>query len=364
MNFTNKHIILMILTIIILTFVYNYDVYIVEKNQPICKPIYVTKRILTPDMEEKLLENGISLQEPMNLIDEEVIEGFNTLIGQTLSDNMNTPGHQLSTFIVSGVVDKKKMKVMDSTIKVLANIPTTFNVPTIKQMVEYFGMIYETSPTLGNFYQNVASSTKIKEQPYNSKYAQLILFLIGKFNNDIENCIEKPSEKCGFLKENYQQENSSTIPEYLQESSEKKLIPKIVNKLVPKVANELTNELAQEIRSEIIHDINKKLDNVQNKDNFTSHSSCSSCSSNSSNPYKIHPSANSGYSGEIPNRGLLPAKPFSLTDYNERAEPETCFNKCNVKCPVNSLVPTRLKPEEFGIIEPQDNSMNYYSSFN
>jgi hypothetical protein len=280
---------------------------------------------LTADSEEKLIENGVSTtKETMGLMDEEVIEGFNTLMGETNLDTMTTPGQQLSTFIVSGVNDKKKMKVMDSTIKVLANIPTNFDVPTIKQMIEYFGMIYQTAPNLGIFYQNVASSTKIKESPYNSKYAQLILFLIGKFNNDVENCIEKPSENCGFLREPFNPKKSDIVPEYLQEPVQK-------------------NNLAQEIRNELI---SRKSDNE---------SSCSSCSNNVA-PYKMHSSAKPGYIGEMPNRGLLPAKPFAMTDYTAKPEPEQCFNKCDVQCPVS-------KPEGFGIIEPQDNSMNYYSSF-
>ena len=57
MNFTNKHIVLIIIAIIIIAFIYNYDVYIVQKNQPICKPIYVTKKILTPDEEKSLPKN-------------------------------------------------------------------------------------------------------------------------------------------------------------------------------------------------------------------------------------------------------------------------------------------------------------------
>ena len=236
MNLTNKHIILIILAIIILAFIYNYDVYIVEKNLPICKPIYVTKRILSPNAEELLLDDGIpQIKEGMDLIDDEIIEGFNTLMGQPLpgqtiptqistgqistgqilglsnpqlvnpqtSDNMNlnTPGQSLSTFTVTEVTDKKKIKVMDSVIKVLSNIPTNLDVNVIKQVIEYFGMIYQTSSSLGVFYQNVTSSTKIKETPYNTKYALLVLFLIGKFNNDVEGCIERPKNECGYVQE-------------------------------------------------------------------------------------------------------------------------------------------------------------------
>ena len=57
MNLTNKHIVLIIIAIIIVAFIYNYDVYIVQKYEPICKPIYVTKKILNTD-EENLLNNN------------------------------------------------------------------------------------------------------------------------------------------------------------------------------------------------------------------------------------------------------------------------------------------------------------------
>lgn len=303
MNFTNKHIILIILTIIILAFIYSYDVYIVEKNQPICKPIYVTKRILTPDAEELLVNNGVSqLKEGMDLIDDEIIEGFGTLMGQgtpgqtmnqTLNNiaetgNMNTPGQTLSTFTVSGVTDKKKVKVMDSVIKVLANIPTNLEVNIIKQMVEYFAMIYQTSSTLGIFYQNVASSTKIKDAPYNTKYAQLVLFLIGKFNNDVEGCIERPQNECGYISdsdikpENIQpikpehfnsiETNSEKLPQYLQEAkcetcvmkpeSINKLLPEIINKIIPQVSHEISNEIIHDVTQEITNEITQEIKNM------------------------------------------------------------------------------------------------------
>ena len=182
MNLSNKHIILLILAIIILTFVYNYDVYIVEKNKPICKPVYVTKKILTPEAEEILKDT-----QPVS---EKYIEGFETIMSQNAENSsLVILGNSLSTFTVAGVTDKKKIKVIDSVVKVLSNIPTNLDVELIKQMIEYFGMIYQTSSNLANFYQNVSTSTKIKDYPYNSKYSQLVLFLIGKFTNDLEECI-------------------------------------------------------------------------------------------------------------------------------------------------------------------------------
>ena len=199
MNFTNGQILLGILILIMLTFVYSYDIYIVDKNVQLCKPIYVKIRDMNTESEN-------------NLIDSEVLEGFNNLMGESLQENSSydTP-QQLSTFIVPNVTDELKIKVIDSTVKVLSNIPTTYDIYTIKQLIEYFAIIYQTSSTLEIFYQNIASSTKIRDHPYNSKYAQLILFLIGKFNNDIENCSNSCSVKPNTRHKYISDENSSNL---------------------------------------------------------------------------------------------------------------------------------------------------------
>ncbi|AYV80253.1 MAG: hypothetical protein Gaeavirus22_1 [Gaeavirus sp.] len=126
------------------------------------------------------------------------------------ASGLAVPGQALATFIVPGVTDKKKVKVMDSVVKILSNIPTTIDINTIKQMVEYFAIIYQTATSLEIFYQNISSSTKIKESPYNTKYAQLILFLIGKFNNDVDSCIERPKGECPLDPNNNNSNNNNS----------------------------------------------------------------------------------------------------------------------------------------------------------
>lgn len=284
MNLSSKHVILIILAIIIFTFVYNYDVYVVDKSQPICKPIYVTKRILSPDAEIMLEDAGISkVKEGMSLIDDDVLEGFATLMGNTENANLSIPGISLSTFTVSGVTDKKKIKVMDSVIKVLSNIPTNLDANTIKQMIEYFGMIYQTSSSLANFYQNVSSSTKIKDPPYNSKYSQLVLYLIGKFNNDVEDCIEKPKNECGLVinpeteTEKSNSKPSSSVSEQETSSSGKPeqqgIVPKYLQcetcnikpELIKKITSEIVHDVTNEITNEIVHDVTNEIKNIYPK---------------------------------------------------------------------------------------------------
>ncbi len=47
MDFLNKYIIIIIVITIIIVFICKYDVYIVEKNKPLCENIYIDKKTLT-----------------------------------------------------------------------------------------------------------------------------------------------------------------------------------------------------------------------------------------------------------------------------------------------------------------------------
>jgi hypothetical protein len=211
MNLTNKHIVLILIIIIIFVFIYNFDVYVVPKNEPLCKPLYVTKRELTPEERANFnkTESVVFHETFTNLLENDYFEGF----------DMTTeliPPRTLSSYSVPFITDPDKIRVIDSVVKVLSYIPTTYSEEQIKELIEYFSMIYNSSDskaepgaryaappgdskaepgaryaappgdsTLENFYQNVAKSEKIMISPYNSKYAHLILFLIGKFDSDI-----------------------------------------------------------------------------------------------------------------------------------------------------------------------------------
>ncbi len=180
MSLTNKHIVLILIIIIIFVFIYNYDVYVVPKNEQLCKPLYVTKRELTPEERADLNQSeAIVFKETFgNLLENEFFEGFD--MTQQL-----IPPKTLSTYIVPHLTDANKIRVIDSVVKVLAYIPTVYNEHQIKELVEYFAMIYNSSNNLDIFYENVANSEKILQDPYNSQYAHLILFLIGKFDSDL-----------------------------------------------------------------------------------------------------------------------------------------------------------------------------------
>ncbi len=180
MSLTNKHIVLILIIIIIFVFIYNYDVYVVPKNEQLCKPLYVTKRELTPEERADLNQTeAVVFKETFgNLLENNFFEGFD--MTQELM-----PPRTLSTYIVPHLTDPNKIRVIDSVVKVLAYIPTVYSESDIKELVEYFAMIYNSSENLDIFYENVAKSEKILQPPYNSQYAHLILFLIGKFDSDL-----------------------------------------------------------------------------------------------------------------------------------------------------------------------------------
>ena len=101
-----------------------------------------------------------------------------------ISCNLNTPENSLTNFSVYGINSTFKKSVIDSVINVLSNIPTDMDNEQIKEIIEYFAIIYETSLNIHDFYNNISNSTKINKDPYNTKYARLVLYLINKFDND------------------------------------------------------------------------------------------------------------------------------------------------------------------------------------
>jgi hypothetical protein len=198
----NKHIVLMLIIIIIGVFICNYDVYVIRKNEPLCKPVFVTKRELSPELRAKLnrTESEMLKETFNNLADIEYFENFGNLDNNQELSQYDIPPKSFSTFTIPSLTNQHKIKVIDSVIKILSYIPTNYCESQIKQMVEYFAIIYETSQNLEAFYKNIASSTKIKESPYNSKYSHLILYLIGKFDDDYISCSNQsnPDTQCAM----------------------------------------------------------------------------------------------------------------------------------------------------------------------
>jgi len=171
MNSNNKHIVFIIILLIIIFFVFNYDVYIIQKNEEICKPIYITKR--------DMFDNINNTEQNIYNI---AIEKFKNL---DLYEN-----------IIPNIKNNYKKIVMGNVIDVLNNIPINLN-NNIKQILEYYGYIYENSNSIDDFYKNIYYDSsndnsviskkkimisKLTKRPSNYKYAQLIIFLIDQFD--------------------------------------------------------------------------------------------------------------------------------------------------------------------------------------
>jgi hypothetical protein len=214
MNFTNNHIVIILIIIIVFVFIYNFDVYVITKNEPICKPIYVTKKIIN-----NVMNHESPLEHKVNQEFSHFKEDFNNI-----SCNLNTPDNSLVNFNVYGIKSSFKKNVIDSVINVLANIPTDMSNEHIKEIIEYFSIIYETSLNIHDFYNNVSNSTKINKDPYNTKYAHLVLYLINKFDNDYS-CLDDSQQSAQSNLQYSPPSNLEKPPsdlQYLQSSNSQK----------------------------------------------------------------------------------------------------------------------------------------------
>ena len=190
MEFTNTQIIIILLLIIVFTFIYNYDVYVIVKNEPICKPVFVTKRALdsnalniinkemTNELKQKVFDTNI-LEKFINY-SPEIYENF---VNSEIYGNLTIPDSSLLKLNIPEISTHYKKIVVDNIINVLANIPTNMSIENIKELIEYFSIIYQTSPDINTFFDHVAVSIKINQPPYNSSYSHLILYLIAKFDS-------------------------------------------------------------------------------------------------------------------------------------------------------------------------------------
>ncbi len=228
MNFTNDSVVIILIIIIAFVFIFNFDVYVITKNEPICKPIYVTKKVINNEMKQIT-----PLEKNINQEFSHFKETFNNI-----SCNLNTPDNSLTNFTIYGINSTFKKSVIDSVINVLSNIPTDMNNEQIKEIIEYFAIIYETSLNIHDFYNNISNSTKINKDPYNSKYARLVLYLINKFDNDYSCLDDTASNTNNYSKElstssSNQQLPTSSSYQQLPISSSNQQLPTSSNQQLP-----------------------------------------------------------------------------------------------------------------------------------
>lgn len=170
----NKYIVLILLVIIIIFFVSSFDVYIVNKGEDICKPLYVIKRQVEPELVNNLSKSNII---PNN-------EHFSSNDDEPIPENIYP---SLADYKINIIKDPHKSIVITVVLNTLANIPTNHTEQQIKEIIEYFALIYNSSPSLDSFYNNINASEKIDEFPYNSSYSKLVIFLICKTDQEKSN---------------------------------------------------------------------------------------------------------------------------------------------------------------------------------
>lgn len=170
----NKYIVLILLVIIIIFFVSSFDVYIVNKGEDICKPLYVVKREIEPEIINNLNKSNIIPNK--EYFDSSNDEPASEFIYPSLAD-----------YKINIIKDPHKSIVINVVLNTLANIPTNHTEQQVKEIVEYFSLIYNSSPNLDTFYNNINASEKIDEFPYNTFYAKLVIFLICKTDQEKSN---------------------------------------------------------------------------------------------------------------------------------------------------------------------------------
>ena len=394
----NKHIVLMLLIIIISVFIYNYDVYVIPKNEPLCKPVYVSKREITPEIRAELnrTESEILKETFGNLAEIEYFENFESFgnldnNGSGESSQYDVPPKSFGLFVIPSLTSEHKIKVIDSVIKILSYIPTNYSENQIKQMVEYFAIIYETSPNLESFYKNIASSTKIKESPYNSKYSHLILFLIGKFDSDYLLCPnpQNSNEQCAMnelLKEIINKKtntNKSNVSKSFENSNNSG------NKTHDILPDYLSDQINMKVDGEktfnpkeVLNMIEKSKDKTKSKSKSKSniilpktHTSSNSFVDNSNVSHENTTFGEQNFLNELyPTNSVVPkfVNPITNTSGSSNSSKSSKSSgtakcngsKCTYKCDSSysnaiSYLDSELKPiESFGIIN--DNYASFY----
>lgn len=146
MSLNNIHIIIFLVVIIIISFIYNYDIHVTPKGGKLCEDVLIDKK----DINTITKQNEIKIE------------------------------------------DIKQNNVINNVMKVLEQIPSNIEQENIQVIVGKINSLYQSSTNTEDF------NNKLKElpdeYPYNTKYAKLVINLIIKFDNDYNiNINKKPN---------------------------------------------------------------------------------------------------------------------------------------------------------------------------
>jgi hypothetical protein len=223
MEFKNEYIIIVIIIIITIFFIINYDIYVLPKNELLCKPVYVTKKIINDKMIKKLnnpkesftsSKNKIKQENEFNQVENELIKEENELnqVENKLikEENMNH----------TNKIIRKKI-IINNIFNILSKIPTVLKDDEIHNIINHISNIYLNSTSIDKFYNDVNKSNKITKN--NLSYIKLILYLIDNFDSslpvDIEPLVDKEQQIVKETPFNKQSPNKNNYNTFLIDKS-------------------------------------------------------------------------------------------------------------------------------------------------
>jgi len=202
MEFKNEYIVISIIIIITVFFIINYDVYVLPKNEPLCKPVYVTKKIIDDKMIKKLKNPKESFTISKNKIKQKNDE-YNQNDEYNLEDDeYNQKENNLikeeNKFIEEENIKHnnklfRKKIIINNILNILPKIPTILKGDEIHNIINHISNIYLSSTSIDQFYKDVNKSNKITQK--NLSYIKLILYLIDNFDSSLPVDIEPPVVK-------------------------------------------------------------------------------------------------------------------------------------------------------------------------
>ena len=216
MEFKNEYIVIGIIIIITVFFIINYDVYVLAKNEPLCKPVYVTKKIIDDKMIKKLknpkesftISKNNKLKEYEDNEDNEDNKGIKDIKEILIKESCNDENLEEENINYNKNIIRKKI-IINNILNILPNIPTVLKDEEIHTIINHISNIYLASASMTQFYNNVNNSNKIS--PVNSNYVKLILYLIDNFDSSLPIDFEPKINKSLENKKTIKAENDDNM---------------------------------------------------------------------------------------------------------------------------------------------------------
>ena len=142
----NINIIILIIFIISIYFIFNYDIHVIPKNSKLTEPTFVEKKDIS----------------------------------------------------IIKINDTKNNNVINEVMKVLENIPTELSQENMQLIVFHINNIYQDSKNSSVFQEKIKNDKKMKEYPYNTNYSKIVENLIVKFDKEYKQFKSQLKKKVQF----------------------------------------------------------------------------------------------------------------------------------------------------------------------